>query len=309
MRRFFRLLNLWRHVQLTRSSRNPSARQRSLYTDNLRRMSWVTRHELVLSWLDSDDPNARVMENYARQWADPDGAAVWGVDHTVGPGFKGAQVLLTWQGPFGEFDKERLVGPEWPSTDELVTVLRSGHHCDAIERQLKVCLEHWTQKFDVKYWAYSIELCAGTWEDARAQHCSAELKAEDPTELPNNRCVPIRIHVHLSLRFNGHKHRPWAAFDFAGCSCFVGESQSERQGRNFQTMDLSGNGLFFYVQVEKKGWIAGQANYHPWKDFLVHHKWILNLWQQNKITYLVARGLIVQVSFGEMGGRGGRSTG
>ena len=176
MRRFFRLLNSWRQLQLGRPGRRSASRD-ALYQTGLRHMNFVDRHELVLKWLESDDPHARVLENFARQWADPDREKVWVAEPVKERAFRSAQVLLTWQGPFGEFDKEQLVGPEWPSSDELVTVLRSGHHCDDMERQLKVRIVEWAQQFGVRYWAYSIELCTGTWEQARAQHFSAELKA------------------------------------------------------------------------------------------------------------------------------------
>ena len=55
-----------------------------------------------------------------------------------------------------------------------------------------------------------------------------------------------------------------------------------------------GNQGFLYLQVTKTSTLAQGANWYPFKNYLVNSDWIMNLWQQDKVTAQTARAVIAQ---------------
>ena len=51
---------------------------------------------------------------------------------------------------------------------------------------------------------------------------------------------------------------------------------------------------FLYLQVTKTSTLAQGANWYPFKNYLVNSDWIMNLWQQDKVTAQTARAVIAQ---------------
>ena len=51
---------------------------------------------------------------------------------------------------------------------------------------------------------------------------------------------------------------------------------------------------FLYLQVTKTSTLAQGASWYPFKNYLVNSDWIMNLWQQDKVTAQTARAVIAQ---------------
>ena len=64
--------------------------------------------------------------------------------------------------------------------------------------------------------------------------------------------------------------------------------------RRFGDFDMCGNQGFFYAQVTKTGTLAQGGNWYPFKNYLVNSDWVMNLWQQGKVTGQTARAVILQ---------------
>ena len=64
--------------------------------------------------------------------------------------------MLTWQGDFGVLDKAAILGSEWPSTADVIAVLKAGDHVRLLAAGLWALMQRLQEQF-------GLENTAGRW--------------------------------------------------------------------------------------------------------------------------------------------------
>ena len=104
----------------------------------------------------------------------------------------------------------------------------------------------------------------------------------------------VRLHIHMFLKSNledlALKHLPFYSFKgvHPHASATIGGVACGNAGR------ASWSGFFYCCVEDKLGTVFCEASKSPFKGFLVNPTWILNLFQSQKVTCVVARRLLVQ---------------
>ena len=121
---------------------------------------------------------------------------------------------------------------------------------------------------------------------------SVHWQESDGREIEDAVEQPLRIHAHACFRFYGPKRLTWEEdLKFMDSTPIVSTAVS---GRQRGKIELLGDTAFFYLQVAKTSTIASAANQHPFVGYLVNSDWVVNLWQQGKVTSATARAVIIK---------------
>ena len=270
------------------------------HTQDARKLSIACRKRLVEAWLSEGSPEAKYLRLVAESWASD---TLFADD----PGsWHGVQGLFTWQGDFGVMDKEHILGNEWPSVAEVVERLQEHDSVNAVVEGTKSLIADLQQKHHLKSFCWAVELCDDTYRAASSLCRSpgamqthapspsglhwSESQAEKCTELPG---VPLRVHVHATLNFNDKRRVPLSDLQLFACSPHVTSQLrcTKNKGRAFWGDAWQ---AFFYLQVRKSSTLVQGGNVRPFHDYLVNTNWVVNLWQQGKVTSETCRAIIVQ---------------
>ena len=121
---------------------------------------------------------------------------------------------------------------------------------------------------------------------------SVHWQESDGREIEDAVEQPLRIHAHACFRFYGRERLTWEHdLKFMDSIPIASTAVSGRQRGKFE---LLGDAAFFYLQVAKTSTIASAANHHPFVGYLVNSDWVVNLWQQWKVTSATARAVIIK---------------
>ena len=100
-----------------------------------------------------------------------------------------------------------------------------------------------------------------------------------------------RVHVHLVLHSDTRMR-------------LTGADLAYRGARPFWQRSLHGEALsrlrnrwaaYFYIVVEKKGWVQGASSHRAFRDFTVQTQWVMSLYTAEKITAVHAKRLLTQI--------------
>ena len=203
-------------------------------------------------------------------------------------------------------NKEEILGDQWPPVEDVLAILKIGDHArDEIVHMENFIAElksnHHLDKF-----AWSFELNEERYEQARSVSRSPQVDSDgspsrslhwsdtSSLELEKVEEEPLRFHCHATLRFKYEKTlRKDEVLGFRDATAVPATATNSRK-RRFGDFDMMGNQGFLYLQVTKTSTLAQGANWFPFKNYLVNADWIMNLWQQNKVTAQTARAVIVQ---------------
>ena len=102
-----------------------------------------------------------------------------------------------------------------------------------------------------------------------------------------------RIHMHAYWHCHQHVDvKPFVgtvgAWSFEGSKPLL--KPNSARGRHFDIAVARGH---YYCQCDKIGRLFGQTNFPKYEQFLVHQKWVVQLWQRRKMSHTDARAEII----------------
>ena len=271
------------------------------WRSDLRSLGQQHRSELINMWSATGDTRAAKFKEIAENWAS--GCLLVGQDSRY---WKGLQGLFTWQGEFGLLKKEEILGDAWPEAEDVVAILKIGDHIRNEINEMERFVAHLKENHHLEKYAWSFELNQERYEQARSVSRSPQTNSDTSParslhwsesstgEVENADEEPLRFHCHATLRFKfGKSFRKDQTLRFMDAYAVPSVAVNGRK-RRFGDFDMAGNQAFFYTQVAKKGTLAQGANWYPFRHYLVNTDWVMNLWQQGKVTAQTARAVIVQ---------------
>jgi hypothetical protein len=182
--------------------------------------------------------------------------------------FYGRQVLLTYQGRWGELSDE----PSAAGMPEVLPLLREREVVTDLWAEVRALAAELSDRHHIGEWAVSMELCPDTWESSRK----------------------IRVHFHLFLK--------------AQAKFFLGAAQSAafRAGAPFKsqaagplsTRATSGYAGMYYCLAPKVGVLFSEGSHAPFKGFPVNPDWIFSMLAAEKMTLDDARSELVRAGKG-----------
>ena len=274
-----------------------------LLRSDMKIMSRKNKLKLVAAWEEEGGSWARSLAAVAKAWA----AGELSTESLGQNEWKGTQGLFTWNGEFGLLDKEAILGNAWPPLGDVVAVLKMGDHLAELTAKVKERIAYWEMHHHLDKWCWALELCEERYEQARSR-CRSPENCEDVSpgrsshwsetspELAALDEEPLRVHLHATLRFKHQvvkrKDLHLAFQDAFAVPAVACKQKKTPKDANFN--ELTGNAAFFYLQVTKISSIVSGANYLPFKHYVVNTDWVVNMWQQGKVTAKTARAVIVQ---------------
>ncbi len=217
------------------------------------------------------------------------------------------EVLLTYNGAWGNFDWDEVGG--LLSLTDAASSLQDHPRIIALKRDIDLHTEKWQEMTHWHSVAWSIELSCKTYVDAKAEEEIKDLsRTPSPTtpkafhfsQLPSPaeerlapEAKPVRCHIHVYMRWQKQTHiRKAQTLSFKGSLPNKSSVANPTGGR----MSRLNNMGYYYLQCPKIGSIAWGGSVEPFADYLVNSEWIMNMLQQQKMTYESARSQLVKVA-------------
>ena len=174
----------------------------------------------------------------------------------------GPQLLLTYQGAWGEITCVGIVSP--PCIEALPALLRKQAQVQQLWERIQREVEGICQTHNCNRWGISVEICPQTLAETGK----------------------VRLHVHLALARSGGRFQP------APASLQLLDTKPHTSGHNVALARKGRAALdstMYYVGVEKVGQVFSKTSCQPHKDYAVNGEWTWALLAADKITIGTAR--------------------
>lgn len=308
--RAWRALRRWLQAERLLPEESDGAVRPRWLMSPLRSLPKAERRTMVESWLQRDgdmDPETRAYVE-----------TVWLKRYQSGPQakhpcegwFRGSELLLTYNGDWGLIPW--AVGVS--SLDDVCRSLRSSDRILHLKEALSTKMEVWMVELGFDALVWSIELSKSSYEEAQRSSSSSAEAGHPGHAVPGYRGVPagatagavrpvaahasegtpLRVHVHIFMRFAASRRRVKRPDCLRFCGSLPRKSHLQFNSGTGRRRN-PGNAGCYYLQCPKKGMVMWGGTMEPYAHYQVNGEWIMNLVQMQKMTYENAKAELLRV--------------